>query len=177
MLQIIIKVVIAAKGSRTAVSGCGTISMSLSLIRRQPRMLEPSNPNPSSKTSSSSLFTGIVKCCHRPGKSMKRISTDLTPFSRQNANTSFGVTSSSFREESRQQLQSSNTQQGPKTWRRLPWHRHGGPVARAVWSYKPDTIGKLPGRISKCLQNITLRLIVRRLASCCRWAECSRIGQ
>ncbi len=66
--------------------------MSLSLIACQPRMLEPSNPSPSSKTSSVSLLTGMVKCCHSPGKSMNRRSTALTSFSRQNANTSLGVT-------------------------------------------------------------------------------------
>ena len=45
-------------GSTNAVSGCGTTSMSLSLIACQPRMLEPSKPRPSSKTSSSSLLDG-----------------------------------------------------------------------------------------------------------------------
>ena len=45
-------------GRSMAVSGCGTTSMSLSLIACQPRMLEPSKPRPSSNTSSSSLSTG-----------------------------------------------------------------------------------------------------------------------
>ena len=65
--------------------------MSLSLIACQPRMLEPSKPRPSSKTSSSSLPTGMVKCCQSPGKSMNRRSTALTSFSRHNARTSRGV--------------------------------------------------------------------------------------
>ena len=52
MLQIIESVGIVQNGSRIAVSGWGTTSMSLSLIACQPRMLEPSNPKPSSKTSS-----------------------------------------------------------------------------------------------------------------------------
>ena len=81
-------------GSRNAVSGCGTTSMSLSLIACQPRMLEPSKPRPSSNTSSSSLFTGIVKCCQIPGKSMNRRSTALTSFSRHSAKTSLGFTAS-----------------------------------------------------------------------------------
>ena len=92
MLQIIDRVGSAVNGSRTAVSGCGITSMSLSLIACQPRMLEPSKPRPSSKTSSSSLSTGIVKCCQIPGKSMNRRSTAFTFFSRQRAKTSLGVT-------------------------------------------------------------------------------------
>src|SRR5687768_15511883 len=54
-------------------------------------MLEPSNPRPSSKTPSSSLPTGIVKCCHVPKRSQNRRSTALTSFSRQKARTSRGV--------------------------------------------------------------------------------------
>ena len=42
--------------------------MSLSLIACQPRMLEPSNPSPSSKTSSASFVTGIVKVLPEAGK-------------------------------------------------------------------------------------------------------------
>ena len=55
MLQIITSVGMVVNGSMKAVSGCGTTSMSLSLIACQPRMLEPSKPRPSSNTSSSSL--------------------------------------------------------------------------------------------------------------------------
>ena len=96
MLQIIESVGILQNGSRTAVSGCGTTSMSLSLIACQPRMLDPSKPSPSSNTSSSSLSTGIVKCCHSPGKSMNRRSTALTFFFWQSVNTSLGVIFRSF---------------------------------------------------------------------------------
>src|SRR5438093_7294630 len=72
MLQIIVKVASLQNGSRKAVSGTGSTSMSDSLIACQPRMDEPSKPRPSSKTASSRASAGIVKCCHRPGKSMKR---------------------------------------------------------------------------------------------------------
>src|SRR3989304_1457591 len=96
MLQIIDNVGSLQNGSSTAVSGCGTTSMSLSLMACQPRMLEPSKPSPSSNTSSSSLSTGIVKCCHNPGKSINRKSTAFTSFSRHNAKTSLGVTGPSF---------------------------------------------------------------------------------
>src|SRR6185369_8722703 len=54
-------------------------------------MLEPSNPRPSSKTVSSSLPTGIVKCCDVPKRSVNRRSTAFTSFSRHNARTSRGV--------------------------------------------------------------------------------------
>ena len=92
MLQTIDSVGSDVKGSRAAVSGCGTTSMSLSLIACQPRTLEPSKPRPSSKTSSVSLSTGMVKCCQIPGKSMNRKSTALTFRSRHSAKTSLGDT-------------------------------------------------------------------------------------
>src|SRR5437763_1518389 len=57
----------------------------------QPRMLEPSKPRPSSKTPSSSLATGMVKCCDVPRRSVNRKSTALTSFSRHRARTSRGV--------------------------------------------------------------------------------------
>src|SRR5439155_21297247 len=57
----------------------------------QPRMLEPSKPRPSSNTLSSSLPTGIVKCCEVPSRSVNRRSTALTSFSRHRARTSRGV--------------------------------------------------------------------------------------
>src|SRR5262249_48675781 len=40
----------------------------------------------------------MVKCCHRPGKSMKRRSTVRTSFSRMRASTSLGVTEATSRE-------------------------------------------------------------------------------
>src|SRR5215472_5841792 len=56
-------------------------------------MLEPSKPKPSSKMSSVSSPVVIEKCCHIPGRSMKRRSTIFTPFSLANSTTSFGVMS------------------------------------------------------------------------------------
>ena len=53
-MQIIASVTSLANGSMNSVSGCGTSSMSDSLIGIHPRMLDPSNPMPSSNTSSSS---------------------------------------------------------------------------------------------------------------------------
>src|SRR5262249_46026718 len=67
-------------------------SMSDSLMACQPRMLDPSKPTPSSKTDSSNASAGMVKCCHKPGKSMNRRSTARTSFSRMRARTSLGVT-------------------------------------------------------------------------------------
>src|SRR5262245_11861812 len=84
-------VVSLQNGSRKSVSGCGTTSMSDSLIACQPRRDEPSKPMPSSKVCSSTASAGTVKCFQRPGKSMNRRSTALTSFSRRNASTSRGV--------------------------------------------------------------------------------------
>ena len=56
----------AQNGSRQAVVGSGTISRSLLLIAFQPRIDEPSNPDPSLNRPSVSSFTGIVKCCQVP---------------------------------------------------------------------------------------------------------------
>src|SRR3972149_2893085 len=81
----------AVNGSMTAVAGSGNSSMSDSSIHWKPRMDEPSKPIPSSKSSSLSSATGIEKCCHRPGTSMKRRSTILAPFSLASLMTSFGV--------------------------------------------------------------------------------------
>ena len=62
-----------------AVDGSGMTSMSDSLIACQPRMLEPSNPRPSSNMSASNLSAGIEKCCQVPGKSTNLKSTICTP--------------------------------------------------------------------------------------------------
>ena len=64
--------------SMNAVEASGMMSMSLSLIAFHPRMLEPSNPKPSSNDDSSSLSTGTEKCCHCPGKSMNLKSIIVT---------------------------------------------------------------------------------------------------
>src|SRR6267143_6804500 len=47
----------------------------------QPRIDEPSNPRPSSNTPSVSSAIGMVKCCHRPRKSMNFRSTMTACFS------------------------------------------------------------------------------------------------
>src|SRR5512138_308053 len=59
MLQMSDSVGSAMNGSMTAVSGSGTTSMSEAWIACQPRMDEPSNPRPASKTSSVSSYSGI----------------------------------------------------------------------------------------------------------------------
>jgi len=71
MLQIIHQGGDGGEGIEEGGFGLGTTSISLSLIACQPRMLEPSKPRPSSKTSSTSLPTGMVKCCHKAGKSIE----------------------------------------------------------------------------------------------------------
>ena len=44
----------------------------------KPRIEDPSNASPSSIAASSNSDAGIVKCCSVPGKSVKRMSTNLT---------------------------------------------------------------------------------------------------
>ncbi len=78
-------------GSIVAESGSGMRSMSLSLIAWNPRMLEPSNPRPSVKLSTSSSASGRLKCCHVPGRSMKRTSTTSTPSAFARSRTSRGL--------------------------------------------------------------------------------------
>ena len=55
--------------------------MSDSWISWNPRIEEPSKPNPSTKASSVSSWAGTEKCCIRPGRSQKRMSTISTPSS------------------------------------------------------------------------------------------------
>ncbi len=78
-------------GSIVAESGSGIRSMSLSLIVWKPRMLEPSNPRPSLKLSTSSSPSGRLKCCQVPGRSMKRTSTTSTPSAFARSKTSRGL--------------------------------------------------------------------------------------
>src|SRR5437899_3163221 len=66
-------------------------SMSLSSIDWNPRMLEPSNPSPSLKLSTSSSPNGRLKCCHVPGRSTKRTSTTSTPSAFARSSTSRGL--------------------------------------------------------------------------------------
>src|SRR3979411_1010633 len=78
-------------GSIVAESGSGISSMSLSSIAWNPRMLEPSNPRPSVKLSTSSSPIGRLKCCHVPGRSMNRTSTTSTPSALARSITSRGL--------------------------------------------------------------------------------------
>ena len=55
--------------------------MSDSLLPFQPAIDEPSNILPSSKTSSSTVRTGAVRCNSLPFVSVKRKSTNFTSFS------------------------------------------------------------------------------------------------
>ena len=61
--------------------GSGTRSMSDSWISWNPRIEEPSKPNPSWKLLSSSCEIGTEKCCHSPGRSQNRRSTISAPAS------------------------------------------------------------------------------------------------
>src|SRR6266700_7160921 len=87
--QTITRVGISVKASIMYVEGSGMRSMSLSLIAAQPRMDEPSMPNPSSKEASVSCPIVYETCCHRPGKSVKRRSSSLAPFFFANSRTVF----------------------------------------------------------------------------------------
>ena len=78
-------------GSMYAVSGSGTRSMSDSWISWNPRIDDPSNPIPSSKSPSFSSDAGTEKCCIKPGRSQKRKSTISAPLSFIRPRTSFGV--------------------------------------------------------------------------------------
>src|SRR2546430_3896270 len=65
MLQMSDNVGSFMNGSMVPVSGSGNTSMSLAWIGIHPRIEEPSNPSPSSKTASVSSAMGMVKCCQR----------------------------------------------------------------------------------------------------------------
>src|SRR3989338_1701844 len=91
MLQMRDSVGDSMNGSITAVVGSGTTSMSLAWSGCQPRMDEPSKPNPSSNISSLSSEIGMEKCCQMPTKSRNFMSTILAFFSFANCKTSFGV--------------------------------------------------------------------------------------
>src|SRR6185369_10697339 len=91
MLQVSDNVGFTMKGSITAVAGSGMASMSDALIGCQPRIDEPSRPEPSSKSSSFSSLVGMVKCCQVPSRSQNFKSTASALFSLANLSTSFGV--------------------------------------------------------------------------------------
>src|SRR4028119_1199138 len=78
-------------GAICAVVGSGMRVMSDSLIAFQPAMDEPSNMMPSAKTSSSTMETSKVTCCHLPRGSVKRKSTYLMSLSLIALSTSLAV--------------------------------------------------------------------------------------
>jgi hypothetical protein len=62
--------------------------MSDSWIEANPRIEEPSNSWPTVKKSSSTVAAGMLKCCCTPGRSVKRMSRNLTSVSLMNLSTS-----------------------------------------------------------------------------------------
>src|SRR3546814_7825847 len=68
-------------GSRNAVSGSGSSTMSDWWMPRQPEMLEPSNILPSSNSVGSMIDLGKVTWCCTPRMSEKRRSTNSTRWS------------------------------------------------------------------------------------------------
>src|SRR5207245_615414 len=66
------------------------------LIGCQPRIDEPSRPNPSSNESSLSCWIVTVVCCQMPGRSMNFRSTNLAPCFSAYLRTSLGVMRRSF---------------------------------------------------------------------------------
>src|SRR3954469_10703684 len=81
IVQMRLRVGSALKTSTQAVLGSGMTSMSLALMARQPRMLEPSKPRPSVKISSLYSVRVVVKCCQEPGRSVNLKSTSFTSWS------------------------------------------------------------------------------------------------
>src|SRR5258708_36597195 len=79
------------KGSIKAVAGSGIASMSEASMLFQPRMLEPSKPNPSLKTSSVNSRMGQLKCCQVPNVATNLMSTILAPLFLANSITLLGV--------------------------------------------------------------------------------------
>src|SRR3546814_299267 len=71
----------AVNGSRKAVSGSGSSTMSDWWMPRQPEMLEPSNILPSSNSVGSMIDLGKVTWCCTPRMSEKRRSTNSTRWS------------------------------------------------------------------------------------------------
>src|SRR5215831_1486395 len=91
MLQIKLNVGTAQNGSMTAVVASGMTNMSDALIGCQPRIDDPSKPNPSSKIASSYSLIGIVKCCQVPSRSINLRSTASACCSRAKRTASLGV--------------------------------------------------------------------------------------
>src|SRR5690349_8371176 len=91
MVQVTLSVGTEQNGSIKAVLGSGMASMSLASMLFQPRMLEPSKPKPSAKTSSVSSAIGQLKCCQVPKVSTNFTSTIFAPCFRAFSITLFGV--------------------------------------------------------------------------------------
>src|SRR5947208_11046676 len=79
MVQVRDSVGTAQNGSMKAVSGSGIASMSEASMDFQPRMEEPSKPNPSAKMFSVNSVIGQVKCCQVPKVSTNLMSTIRAP--------------------------------------------------------------------------------------------------
>src|SRR6266850_1906894 len=91
MVQVNDKVGTAQKGSIKAVSGSGMASMSEASMLFQPRILDPSKPKPSLKTSSVNSRIGQLKCCQVPKVSTNLMSTILAEDFFANSSTLLGV--------------------------------------------------------------------------------------
>src|SRR6266581_2175232 len=91
MVQVTLNVATAQNGSMKAVPGSGMANMSEASIDFQPRIEEPSKPNPSAKTSSVSSAIGQLKCCQVPKVSTNLTSTIFAPCLRAMSMTDFGV--------------------------------------------------------------------------------------
>src|SRR5450759_3559276 len=81
----------AVKGSRIAVDGSGTSSMSDLSIACQPLIEEPSKPSPSANADSSKALSGSETCCQRPSRSTNLRSTILVSTPSANSSASFGA--------------------------------------------------------------------------------------
>src|SRR5215217_3477854 len=88
-------------GSRQAVVGSGTTSISLLLIAFHPLIEDPSSPDPSLNSVSVSSFVGILKCCQVPIRSTNLRSTICTLVFFANSNTSRTFIPSSFQTHTR----------------------------------------------------------------------------
>src|SRR5215470_11600548 len=91
MVQVRLRVGTTQNGSINAVSGSGMANMSEASMLFQPRMLEPSKPNPSLKMSSVSSRMGQLKCCQVPKVSTNLMSIILAPLFLANSITLLGV--------------------------------------------------------------------------------------
>src|SRR3954468_8896521 len=88
MSKIMISVRSVRNGSTYAVVTSGMSCMSDSWMDANPRIDEPSNSWPTEKNSSSTVEAGMLKCCCTPGRSVKRMSRNLTSVSLMNFRTS-----------------------------------------------------------------------------------------